>query len=229
MAESTKSQTSGPSRDGREPPWAHPSETAALQRTSVYRKLPVAARAALDRDLLTRPPGRATLETVAAHHQLEHRYGIQARALRTYARRLERLVRPALASQLVSGLLGCMPEAFRQQLIAGSQVLLLSRVVAALLDDARGEDEEGSGRSLSAADLAKLASVVNAVAGRSRSRGRSRPGRREDGSPGAPSGASTPGAPPDEPDPEKISRAVRWLYGLDWPPPSSDAPAPGDG
>ncbi len=179
---------------------------AGLARTSVYRRVPAAIRSRLDKAILLHPDERATLEAVAAEFKLAERYRITPTALQTYARKLEQLIRPVLTSQLIAAALGCLPESYRQQLVDGSQVLLLSRIVQGLTTG----DESG----LPVADLAKLASILSAVAGRTTTaRARTR------GAGGKPTSASKDAdAPVSAADPAKMAEAVRMLYGLSWPP-----------
>jgi hypothetical protein len=179
---------------------------AWLTRSSVYKKVPVAVRGRVDEAILLRPAKCATLEQIAEKFELAGRYGISHSALRSYARKLEQFVRPAVASQLMAGVLGCLPEGYRQRLVAGGQVLLLSRVVQAL-------SAEG-GAELSVAELAKLASVLSAVGSRSRS-----PAAGAKAAPHTRSSSAGEVDPkPPTGDPAKLAEAVRMLYGLPWPP-----------
>ena len=189
-----------------------------LTRSSVYKKVPDAVRGRLDEAILLRPAKCVTLEQIADKFELADRYGISGSVLRSYACKLEQFVRPAAASQLMAGVLGCLPEEYRQRLVAGGQVLLLSRVVQAL-------SAEG-GAELSVAELAKLASVLSAVGGRTRL-----PAARAKVSSKARTslaGESTQEPASGEPDPKpsigdsaKLAEAVRMLYGLPWPPDES--------
>lgn len=172
----------------------------------LYKRVPAAVRSRLDRAILLRPENLATLEAIADQFKLAERYKVSLAALRTYTGKLEQFVRPVLTSQLMAGVLGCLSEEYRQQLVAGSQVLLLSRVIKALTADGEA--------ALSVADLAKLASVLSSFAGRAttaraktdRARGKRR-GNNED------AGAALSAA-----NPTKLAEAVRTLYGLSWPP-----------
>ena len=189
---------------------------AWLARSSLYKRVPAAVRAELDDAILLRPTNCATLEEIAEQFQLTERYKVSLPMLRTYARKLEELARPVMASQLIAGLLGCLPEGYRQRLVAGSQVLLLSRVVQALT----AEDDSG----LSVADLAKLASILSALAGQSvlseKKRGRSR--SKASGEHERDSDGDRPAAPAN---PTKLAEAVRAIYGISWPP-TPDAATP---
>ena len=189
-----------------------------LTRSSVYKKVPVGVRGRLDEAILLRPAECATLDQIAEKFELAERFGISGTALRSYARKLEQYVRPAAASQLMAGVLGCLPEGYQQRLLAGSQVLLLSRVVKSLSAEGGGE--------LSVAELAKLASVLSAMGGRSRvptahSKSSRPPASGSKTIRGMHSSTSDEG----EPDlsaatgnPTKLAEAVRMLYGLSWPP-----------
>lgn len=135
---------------------ARASPPSWLTRSPVYRKVPVAVRGRLDAAILLRPADCPTLEAIAQKFDLEGRYGISPDSLANYARKLEQFVRPAMTSQVMAGVLGCLPASYRRQLVAGGQVMLLSKVVQALADDEREA-------ALSVADLAKLAAVLAAV------------------------------------------------------------------
>lgn len=187
----------------RDPAALLPRGSVRLERTRVYRRLPVAVRARLNEAILLRPKGLGSLEAIASHLELAH-YGISLAALRTYARQLEELVRPAANAQLMGSLLGCLPESFRRQLIAGSEVLLLSRVLRAL--NAEGE------HALTVAELARLASIVTALAGKT-ARSRPTPHRSKKNKDGGPEDRD--GNPSSE---TGLAAAVRTLYGLSWPP-----------
>ncbi|HSW46384.1 MAG TPA: hypothetical protein VLM89_12520 [Phycisphaerae bacterium] len=113
----------------------------------------------MDAAILLRPEKCPTLEAIGGRFDLAGRYGISPAALRSYARRLEEFARPAMTSQVLAGVLGCLPAGHRRRVLTGSQVLLLSKVVK-LLTDGRGDAE------LSVADLAKLATVLGSLAGR---------------------------------------------------------------
>jgi len=177
-----------------------------LTRSSIYKKVPVAVRGRLDEAILLRPAKCATLEQIAEKFELSQRYGLSHSSLRSYARKLEKFVRPAAASQLMAGVLGCLPEGYRRRLVAGGQVLLLSRVVQAL-------SAEG-GAELSVAELAKLASVLSAVGSRSRlTADRAKAAHKDRPLPTGESGPKSPAG-----DPVKLAEAVRMLYGLPWPP-----------
>lgn len=182
---------------------------AALLRTAVFQRVPVAVRRELDRLILLRPDEAATLKAIADRLELNSRFGVTLDSLKTYARRLEQLVRPVLVSHVLAGVLGCLPEAYRREMLDGSRVLLLSRVVKALSADERD--------SLSVADLGKLGSLLS-TAGRS-------PGtsHRSGGTPERSTRDTDP--PVSSSSPVEMAEAVRMLYGLSWPP-EEESPAP---
>jgi hypothetical protein len=181
----------------------------SLSRTQVYKQLPGHMRSKVDRVILLRPKRCSTLEAVAEQHQLEERYGISMKALRTYARKLEKLVRPAAASQVLAGVLGCLPESERKRMLAGSEVLLLSRVMQALCGDQQ--------QALDVADLAKLSSILCSVAKNSGKPASEKKTGRE------PDRQNTRGNDNPAPQsPAKLAEAVHLLYGLNWPLPSGD-------
>ena len=202
-----KASADEPKSNGRGVAKAQPAATesaaapAWLLRSAVFRKMPADARLRLESAILLRPSGCGTLEAIARTFELKSRYGLSLAALRNYARKLEQWVRPAVASQVMAGVLGCLPDDFRRRLINGSQVLLLSRVNQALGDE--------DGPPLSVAELAKLADVLKSLArGRAGSAGNAPSDGQECGE-HAPNGT--------ELDLEKMTKAVRVLYGLPWP------------
>lgn len=175
---------------------------AGMNRSVVVRRVPPVVRRRLDRAILLRPKGLATLEAMDAALGLSG-FGVSAAALRAYARRLERMVRPQAMSQLLAEALGCLPAAFREGLLAGGQVLLLSRVVRALADE--------KGEPLAVADLVRLGTVLSKlspVRRGSRRAGRSIKGRRDAGAGGG----------------TELAGAIRAVYGLDWPAESPASP-----
>ncbi len=129
----------------------------ALSRLVVQRRVPIEARGRLQRDLLLRPKGCETLEAIAERHKLAERYGISMQALRVYSRRLEALVRPVLGSHIVSGILGCLPKAYRMQVAEGTQILLISHLLAAL---------QGEGQERNISDLVRLSTILSSAAAR---------------------------------------------------------------
>ena len=177
-----------------------------LVRSMVYRKVPVAVRSRLDKVILLRPAGLTTIEAIAEHFRLAGRYGISLASLRSYARKLEAFVRPIITAQLAAGILGCLPSTYRHQILAGSQVLLLSRVIQALSAD----DEQ---HALSVSDLARLASLLKALAGRHVSLGVGR----KLSPPDHPRRCGDP-SPRNEKARSGLAEAVHALYGLTWPP-----------
>jgi hypothetical protein len=199
-------------REANQPSEAPPEKASVrlpigLARTSVYRRVPETVRPRLDEAILLRPSECPTLEAIGRKFRLAEEYGVTHKGLKTYASRLERLVRPVLTAQVMAGALGCLPESYRQQLVAGTRVMLLSRVVQTL------QGREPS--SLTIADLAKLASILSAVArpGTDTEGGVSR--RPRSGCPDRPHGAER-AVPRDAP--ARITEAVRLVYGLTWPP-----------
>ncbi len=178
---------------------------AWLARSGVYRRIPVTVRGRLDAAILLRPKDCPTLEAIADKFKLAERYGISRAALRTYAGKLEQLVRPMAASQVLAGVLGCLPASYRRKLAAGSEVMLLSRLVKTL------NDEKTS--TLAVADLAKLAVLLKTV--RYPYRKSTTPKRRHNRSPRDSVNPSPDSAVGDS---EQMAEAVRTLYGLSWPP-----------
>lgn len=190
-----------------------------LRRSAVCRKVPLTVRGPLDQAILLRPADCPTLEAIAARFELQARYGVSLAALRSYARKLEQLVRPAAASELLAGVVGCLPEDYRHRLVAGSQVLLLSRVIQALAGE--------TGSQLTVAELARLAAILGGMAGERHAPSDSRSRRRQ---PRPPSSPSSPTASDDTPpatgNPHRLAEAVRTLYGLPWPITGEPANAP---
>ncbi|HPD30436.1 MAG TPA: hypothetical protein PLL20_10600 [Phycisphaerae bacterium] len=123
----------------------------ALARTAVYKRVPFSTRRALDRAILARPEGCATLEAIEARFRLTERFGVSRDNLRTYARKLERVAEPCFAGNLAAAILGCMPTAYGSQVAAGSRIILVSRLVQALT--------QGESR-LEIPELIKLASAL---------------------------------------------------------------------
>lgn len=133
-----------------------------LAGSALCRRVPAEVRSQIDSAILLRPPELATLELIAARFQLKEQYGVTPAALRAYARRIEELARPVATARLMAGVYGCLPAAQRRKLLAGSQVLLLSRVIQVL-------STEGD-TALSVAELARLGSIVSGMAGRKATR-----------------------------------------------------------
>ncbi len=186
---------------------------AWLTRTQVYRRLPLSVRGDLDEAILHRPAGCSTLEAVYEKFDLAKRYGVSLASLKTYAARLDRLVRPAAASQVVAAVLGCLPADHRDRLVAGTQVMLLSKVVHALTR----EEQEEEAAPLSIADLGRLAGVLRSVTAANRAN----TGARSDGKRRASKSGCEPDLPPGT-DQDTLAEAVRMLYGLPWPLPARD-------
>ena len=172
-----------------------------LTTSPVYRRVPVSVRTKLDADILLRPPDCQSIRSIYGRHELKERYGVSFHALRTYADRLERFVRPAMTSQVMAGVLGCLPARYRRQLVAGSEVMLVSRVVQALSD-------EGSAGALSVADLARLAAVLEKLAVRGKPSG-ARKSRRDS--------RNVLTGDTSIHDATQLAQAVRAIYGLSWP------------
>lgn len=179
-----------------------------LTRTVVYRRIPFAERQRLDPELLKASSNRAALEALWRKERLHERFGIGLPALRTYVRRLEECVRPALGAQIVAALLGSLPREYRRRVMEGSAVLLLSRMVAAL--------SLQTSEPLSASELARLGGILRGL--RSTRCGVAR----------RVSETSRRGST-ETMSPDRLAQAVRAIYGLDWPPRDrallSDAPS----
>jgi len=189
-----------------------------LARSAVYRKVPLGVRCRLDRLILLRPKGCATDEAIAKRLMLTERYGVSVTALKRYARQLEELVRPMVSSQLIAAIMGCLPPEFRRSVTDGSQVLLLGKVVQAL----NGLDDNGDkmpNRTLSVADLAKLATVLRAIRP---------PKARLDGGGEMPNAGELDERQGDNPntlrgDSGVLAATVRTAYGLSWPLPTDES------
>ncbi|UCD30589.1 MAG: hypothetical protein JSV03_09020 [Planctomycetota bacterium] len=175
-----------------------------LARSNVYKRVPSRVRSQLDEAIVLRPDGCASLEAIADKFQLGRRYKVSLSSLRSYARKLEEFVRPAMTSQLMAEILGCLPDSYRQQVVAGGQVMLLSKVLQALSID--------RGSALTVAELARLASVLSGVSSRG-NMGRTAASGYHDGEKGEQTDTDT-----DSTSPNKMAEAVRMLYGLPWPP-----------
>ena len=175
-------------------------------RSPVYRKLPVRTLARLHEAIVLRPAGMNSAAAIAAHFDLPGRYGISVAMLKTYAARVEEMVRPAVTSQVLAGVLGCLPESHRRRLIAGSEVLLVSKMLQAL---------EHAGTALSVAEMAKLGSILGSL-GRRESRRIQRPS--SSGTPDASDSSVESKGHGTRQSPIKLAETVRLLYGLSWPP-----------
>lgn len=161
-----------------------------LARSTVYQRVPAAVRARLDRAILLPAEKGGSVQEVCRELQLEQEYGISPTALRGYVRRLEALARPIVGAQVLAAVLGCLPAAYRRKVVDGSQTLLVSRVVQALMCEKNG---------LSVGEMARLASILGPS-----SRGRGAARRVAGGKRG----------PGDESDPGRLPESVRLLYGL---------------
>ncbi len=189
-------------------PIENPDVPEWLTRSKVYKRLPVGVRSHVDAAILLRPADAPTVEAIAAKYKIAERFDISITALRRYARKLEQFVRPTVTSQLMAGVLGCLPKSYRRTLVAGGEVLLLSRVVKALTAEEKGKP------ALGVADLAKLASVLSAVGRRTQAvrSQKLRAGRGEKADTNPDAGALNSAS---------LAEVVRELYGLSWPPPTS--------
>jgi len=190
----------------------------ALVRTLVHRRVPLSARRKLDRAILLRPEGCRTLDAIEAKFRLTNKYGVSRTSLRTYARKLERVAEPIFAGNLAAAIMGCMPATYRTDVAAGSQIILVSRLVQALT---KKRPESG----LEVADLVRLASALrsatstlNAVkTGGTRGCGHNSDGREKMGKTSL-CAASLP----------TLTEVLRTAYGLELPvgqPSETEAPA----
>src|SRR5688572_13036071 len=174
-----------------------------LTRSAIYKQVPIRVRRRLDAALLSRSADNASMEAIAANLKLST-YGVSVAVLKKYAVRLEKWVRPSLTAQLLAGVLGCLPKDYHRQIVDGSQVMLLSRVIQALSADSK--------HALPAADLAKLASILSAF-GAATSKAAAQSMNK-----GAKKGSKEPESEPTATmDDASMARAVRGLYGLTWP------------
>jgi len=179
--------------------------------------VPLSARRRLDRAILLRPEGCRTLDAIEAKFGLTNKYGLSRANLRTYARKLEGIAEPIFAGNLAAAIMGCMPATYRTDVAAGSQIILVSRLVQALT---KKEPESG----LKVADLVRLSSALrsatstmNAVkTGGTRGCGHSSDGREKMGKTSS-FAASLP----------TLTEVVRTVYGLELPvgqPAETEAP-----
>lgn len=173
----------------------------AIGRSAIVRKVPARVRYRLDEAILRRPKGCETLEAIAARFSLQSRYGVSLDVLKRYARKLEAMVRPIVAAHVMAGVLGCLPARYRKRIHDGSEVMLLSRVIAALGDE--------NNKELPVSELAKLATVLKAVGGRAA-------GKRRTSSRKQKKDVSLVGAVGSV-EPSKLTEAVRMVYGIDLP------------
>lgn len=180
-----------------------PSPPASLTRTSVYRRIPTLLRSELDQALLLRPKGYATLNAVADKFQLVSKFGITPRALRTYARKLEELLRPLFAGQLLASLMGCLPEAYRRQVNDGGDVLLISRIVQALTE---------TETRLAVPELARAACVFGSNTG---SKNVSHSPKESYGETSSREPVQIEGSSAMK-DSNRLVHVTRMVYGLDW-------------
>lgn len=193
-----------------------PDELAAgLARSVVYRKVPPALRARIDRAILMPSEGDASVGQVAGELKLAERYGITEAALQTYVEKVETLMRPAVRSQIMAAVLSCLPREYRRRLFEGSQVLMVSRVLGALTNPDSG---------LSVAEMAKLAAILHTMSGGRAARAHARMVRRG-GSPASESGSS--GDAGGSHDASRLPESIRLLYGLPWPPEGASSPPAG--
>ncbi|MCL2329675.1 MAG: hypothetical protein FWC56_00050, partial [Phycisphaerae bacterium] len=154
-----------------------------------------------------------TIPAILRHFALQEKYDLTADQVEAYAERVEQLVRPEVTSQIMAGVLGCLPKAYRRQLVAGGEVLLVSRVLQAL-----NMQESG----LRVAEMAKLASILLSLGRQSRSEETGR--RSRSGKQSQKSGARDvdvnegDGGNMDGVDSIQLAESLRLLYGLQWPP-----------
>ncbi len=183
----------------------------SITRTSVYRRVPITIRWKLNRLLLLRPEGCASLDAILQRFKLSEKFGITRQALRTYARKIEQLVEPHLAGQLAAAVLGCMPTSYRNEVVAGSEVILISKVVGALT---------ANKTDLHPPDLLKLASALRAAA-------QQKPKSCQKGSSDQEHAPKHPGGKPGDAktDQEVLAETVRTIFGLDWPAGEPSKPA----
>lgn len=165
----------------------------ALLKSPVVIRLPRDLRSRLDRAVIERAVTGASLESIARDLDLS-RHGVSLAAVRRYAAVLEEVLRPVASAQVIAGVLKCLPSRARRDILAGNQLLLLSKVACAL--------SEASASDLPAGELVKLAGVL-----RSAAQGRSRTRR----------GKAAKGGGEDLLDPTQMGPALRMLYGLSWP------------
>jgi hypothetical protein len=178
-----------------------------LARSPVFCRVPAHKRARLDRAILLPAEEPESFEEIARKFKLTEEYGISTAALRTYARKLDELIRPTVTSHVMAGVLSCLPKSYRRKLMDGSEVMLISRVLNAL--------DSGESR-LETAELAKLGSILAGI-GRSRQAAArvARAGR-------AGAGRAPEDVVPNEPI--RVAESVRQVYGLPWPPDSDPSP-----
>jgi hypothetical protein len=180
-------------------------------RSVLYRRLPEDVRRQVDEAILLRPPERPTPEAIAEQFKLADRYHVSLHALKSYARKLEKLARPVIASRLLGQVLACLPESDRLEMIVGGEVLLLSRLCRSLMVEGKS--------SLSVGDLAKLASILASVSGKIHTpRSQSKGGSGRDKARRDKNGVNDETPPTDA---KGLSEAVHLLYGLSWPPKSA--------
>jgi hypothetical protein len=206
------------------PPAEAASESAPeiLARSAVYRRLPERVRSRLDRAILTRPKDLPTLEAMAERFELQERFQVSLHALRGYAWRLERLARPAATSRIMAGVLGCLPRKYREQLLAGGEVLLVSRVLQALHGDTDGAENNKPGEAIiPVSDLVKLGAILAKLG--------TRPGLRA--SPGARKKSKGHRSTVEEAASASaaLNQALKLSYGITWPPRDETAPLPPGG
>jgi hypothetical protein len=155
------------------------------------------------------------MEQAARELSLRKRYGISMEGLRDYAGKLDKLVRPVIANQLLAAMLNCLPSAIRRQFTSGGDILLFSRMVQTLI----GHDASG----LATPDLARLTDILTSIPGRPPA---TVTGTGKAGSGPVQSAADdriieTPAAP------TRLAEAVRQVYGLSWPPAPPSCSQPG--
>ncbi len=192
-----KSETKRRPRRGRAGDGSPGHVAEALVASPVRQRIPDRIRVKLERALLERASREDSLEEIARKFELE-RYGISMEMLSGYAATLDELVRPVASTQIVAGVLGCLPASFRSRMLRGNQVLLLSKVAAILWESRESQMEVG--------ELLKLATLLRAAAQTRRQQAGGRRGKEG----GSPKEAALF-------DMGRMGGSVRALYGLSWP------------
>jgi hypothetical protein len=128
------------------------------------------------------------------------RFGLKPELLEEYATRFDALIRPIASSQIIAGILGCLPASTRARMLKGNQMLLLSKLAQVLVEAQEVKLESG--------EMVKLAGVLRSAGQVQRTETGS--SARSKGRPSNPDAALF--------DHDRFGRAVRVLYGLSWPP-----------
>jgi hypothetical protein len=124
----------------------------ALAQTTVYRKLPIDVRTALDTAILTRPDGGATLTEAHRKLRLGEAYRLTLTDVERYAKALEVFSLPLMASVAVSSLLKALPRHLARGLNQANRLVIWSRLVQHLTD--------AKSKPLKATEYAKLAEML---------------------------------------------------------------------